>query len=263
MVTIELLKECRLEFEENFQSLISDSPESQARVEDVRAHSMRVAANTALLAQSILQAEEEKYIAEIIALFHDYGRAVLIVQGTESPINIQHNHAALSAKLVQQMEFFSKLPSDVQIIVHKAIESHNKLKLPKLDNEQQALYARLLRDADKLDILEASYRFFKEKNGLQPLMTLDLINQVEVSEKIVKSIMAGKTAAVEDMKSMNDYRLLLLSMAFDLNLKQTFRLLSEKQLIQKIYETLPKRDQIIDAYRAIKLFVENKFVASN
>lgn len=263
MVTIEMLKECRLEFEENFQSLISDSPESQARVEDVRAHSMRVAGNTAILAQAILQTDEEKYIAEIIALFHDYGRAVLIVQGTESPINIQHNHAALSAKLVQQMEFFTKLPNDVQVIVIKAIEGHNKLKLPKLDNEQQSLYARLLRDVDKLDILEASYRFFKEKNGLQPLMTLDLINQVEVSDKIVKSIMAGKTAAVEDMKSMNDYRLLLLSMAFDLNFKQTFRVLSEKQLIQKIYETLPKRDQIIDAYRAIKLFVENKFVASS
>jgi hypothetical protein len=92
-------------------------------------------------------------------------------------------------------------------------------------------------------------------------MTLDLINHVEVSEKIVKSIMAGKTAAVEDMKTMNDYRLLLLSMAFDLNFKYTFRILAEKQFIQKIYETLPKRDQIIDAYRGIKLFVENKFVS--
>lgn len=263
MVTIDLLKECRLEFEEYFQTLISDSPESQARVDDIRNHSMRVVNNTQLLAKSILQTDEEKYIAEIIALFHDYGKAVMIVQGTESPINIQHNHAALSAKLIQQMDFYSKLPADVQIIVHKAIESHNKIKLPKLDNEQQSLYARLLRDADKLDIWEASYRFFKEKNGLQPLMTLDLINQVDVSEKILKSIMAGKTAAVEDMKSMNDYRLLLLSMAFDLNFKYTFRVLSERQFIQKIYETLPKRDQIIDAYRAIKLFVENKFVAAS
>ena len=37
--------------------------------------------------------------------------------------------------------------------------------------------------------------------------------------------------------------------------------MAEKQFIQKIYETLPKRDQIIDAYRGIKLFVENKFVS--
>jgi hypothetical protein len=263
MVTLELLKESQLEFEESFQTLKAHSPESQTRVDEIRAHSIRVAKNIALLAKNLLQTDEDKYIAEITALFHDYGKAVLIVQGTESPINIQHNHAALSAKLIQQMDFFSKLSSDIQLIIHKSIENHNKLKAGKLDNEQQILFAKLLRDADKLDILEASYCFFKEKNGLQPLVTLDLINQIEVSEKIIKSILAGKTAAVEDMKSMNDYRLLLLSMAFDLNFKYTFRILSEKQLIQKIYETLPKRDQIIDAYRTIKLFVENKFVNSN
>jgi len=261
MITVELLKECRLEFEEHFQSLTPDSLESQLRVEDIRTHSLRVANNSAILAQSLLPTEEDWHIAEVIALFHDYGKAFLIIQGTESPMNIQHNHASLSAKLVQQMEFYSKLSTEVQLIVLKAIENHNKLKLPKLDNEQQTLFARLLRDADKLDIFETSYRFFKEKNGIQPLMTMDLLNQVDVSEKIVKSIMAGKTAAVEDMKTMNDYRLLLLSMAFDLNFKYTFRILSEKQYIQKIYETLPKRDQIIDAYRGIKLFVENKFVS--
>jgi len=261
MTTVELLKECRLEFEEYFQSLITDSPENQLRVEDIRTHSLRVAGNSLLLAKVLLQTEEDKHIAEIIALFHDYGKAVMIVQGTESPINIQHNHAALSAKLIQQMDFYPKLTADVQLIILKSIEGHNKLKLPKLDNEQQTLFARLLRDADKLDIFETSYRFFKEKYGFQPLMTMDLINHVEISDKIIKSVLAGKTAAVEDMKTMNDYRLLLLSMAFDLNFKYTFRILSEKQYIQKIYETLPKRDLIIDAYRGIKLFVENKFVS--
>lgn len=261
MTTVELLKECRLEFEEYFQSLITESSDNQQRVEDIRAHSLRVAGNSLLLAKILLQTEEDKHIAEIIALFHDYGKAVMIVQGTESPINIQHNHAALSAKLIQQMGFYPKLSADVQLIILKAIEGHNKLKLPKLDNEQQTLFARLLRDADKLDIFETSYRFFKEKYGTQPLMALDLINHVEISDKIIKSVLAGKTAAVEDMKTMNDYRLLLLSMAFDLNFKYTFRILSEKQYIQKIYETLPKRDLIIDAYRGIKLFVENKFVS--
>ena len=261
MTTVELLKECRLEFEEYFQSLVIGSPDNQQRVEDIRAHSLRVAGNSLLLAKNLLQTEEDKHIAEIIALFHDYGKAVMIVQGTESPINIQHNHAALSAKLIQQMGFYPKLSADVQLIILKSIEGHNKLKLPKLDNEQQTLFARLLRDADKLDIFETSYRFFKEKYGAQPLMTMDLINHVEISDKIIKSVLAGKTAAVEDMKTMNDYRLLLLSMAFDLNFKYTFRILSEKQYIQKIYETLPKRDLIIDAYRGIKLFVENKFVS--
>lgn len=261
MITVELLKECRLGFEEYFQSLIIDSPENQHKIEDIRAHSMRVAANAMLLAKFVLQTEEEKYIAELTALFHDAGKAKMIVQGTESPTNIQRDHAALSAKLVQEMDFYAKLPDDVQAILVKSVENHNKLKLPKFDNEQLTLFARLLRDADKLDILDSSYRYFKEKYGVQPLMSYDLINNTEVSDKIIKTILSGKTAAVEDMKTLNDYKLLLMSMSFDINYKYTYRIMSEKQYIQKIYETLPKRDQIIDMYRSIKLYVENKFVS--
>lgn len=261
MITEELLKECRLEFEASFHSLIIDSPENQPRIEDIRLHSLRVAENSLLLARYMDQSEEDARVAEIIALFHDLGKAAMIVHGTESPVNIQRDHAALSAKLIQQADFYNKLSADDQVNLLKSVGEHNKLKLPKLDNEQSVFFARLLRDADKLDIYDSSYRFFKEKNGIQPIMTFDLVNQIEVSEKIIKSILAGKTAAVEDMKTMNDYKLLLMSMAFDVNFKFTFRIMSEKQHIQKIYETLPKRDHIIDAYRSIKLFVENKFVS--
>jgi putative nucleotidyltransferase with HDIG domain len=261
MITESLLKECRLEFEEFFKSINSDSPDIKARIKDVRTHSLQVVSNSNLLSKMVLQNEEDKGIAEVIALFHDLGRASLIAQGTESPTNIQRNHAALSVKLIQQMNFYTKLSADDQLIILKSIDSHNTYKLAKLDNEQQMLFARLLRDADKLDIYDSSYRYFKEKSGIQPIITFDLISHVDVSEKIIKSIMAGKTALIEDMKTMNDYKLFLISMAFDLNFKYTFRIMSEKQYVQKIYETLPKRDQIIDAYSGIKLFIENKFVS--
>jgi len=261
MITEGLLKECYIEFEEFFQSLVIDLAENHQRVHDVRAHSLRVVSHTNILAKTVLPNEDDVRIATAIALFHDLGRAALIAKGTASPTNIQRDHALLSVQLLQKMDFFAKLPVDTQLIIQKSVENHSKLKLPKLDNEQQTLFARLLRDADKLDIYESSYRFFKEKSGVQPIMTFDLVNTPEVSEKIIKSIMTGKTAAVEDMKTMNDYKLLLISMAFDVNFKSTFRLISEKQYIQKIYETLPKRDQIIDAFRGIKLFVENKFVS--
>lgn len=261
MITEALLKECYIEFGNFFQSLIIDLAENHQRVLDVQEHSIRVVSHSNLLAKSVLQNDDDIRIAGAIALFHDLGRASLIAMGTASPTNIQRDHAALSAQIVQKMDLFSKLPVDTQLIIQKSVENHNKLKLPKLDNEQQTLFARLLRDADKLDIFESSYRFFKEKSGVQPIMTFDLVNSTEVSEKIIKSIMSGKTAAIEDMKTMNDYKLLLISMAFDVNFKSTFRLISEKQYIQKIYETLPKRDQIIDAFRGVKLFVENKFVS--
>jgi hypothetical protein len=260
MSTEKLLKKCRTEFDEFFKSLTTDSPDNQPKLEDIKAHSLRVVSNSLLLANVVLQTEEEKGIATINALFHDIGKASMVSKNLDALI-IQRDHATVSSKIIQQMEFYQDLSADFQVIILKTVENHNKQKLPKLDSEQQTIFAHLLRDADKLDIYDSAYRFFKEKYGIQPVITIDLNKSSDVSEKIIKSILAGKAASVEDMKSMNDYKLLLLSMAFDLNFKYTFRIMSEKQYIQKIYETLPKRDQIIDVYRNIKLFVENKFVS--
>ena len=262
MITEAQLKDCKKEFEEYFKSLTAETHENKTRIDDVRSHSLRVAANTKTLTSKLLQSEEDQALAEVIALFHDLGRAAMISEGTESPTNIHRNHAGYSLTIMAGMSCWTSLTDEAKLTIQKAIDGHNKNKLPKLDSEQQMLYARILRDADKLDIFDSSYRFFKERAGIQPIVTFDLINSAEVSDKILKSIQGGKPALLEDMKTMNDYKLLLMSMVFDLNFKYTFRIMAEKQYIQKIYETLPKRDHIIDAYRGIKLFVENKFVFS-
>ena len=67
MITDLLLKECYLAFEEYFQSLIIDSPENQAQFEDIRAHSLRVVTNSLLLANVLLQTEDEKKIVTMNA----------------------------------------------------------------------------------------------------------------------------------------------------------------------------------------------------
>jgi len=128
MITEGLLKECRNEFEDYFKSLKSDSQDIKARIKDVYSHTLQVVSNSQLLSKMVVPNEEDKYVAEIIALFHDLGRANLIFQGTESPTNIHRDHAAHSVKLIQQMNFYPKLPVEVQLIVLKAIDNHNSPK---------------------------------------------------------------------------------------------------------------------------------------
>ena len=260
MISTELLKKCQIAFEDYFKTLSAESPENKNKFQEIRNHSLQVANNSLLLAGAISMSEEDKRIAVVNALFHDIGKVLLLTKNQETMV-ILRDHATSSAKIIQQLDFFQDLTPDIQSIVIKSVEGHSKLKIPKMDTEQQYLFVRLLRDADKLDIYDLAWRFFKERTGLPPLMAVDLNQSTEISEKIIKSILAGKTANSEDLKSMNDYKLLLISMAFDLNFKYSFRIMSERQYIQKIYETLPKRDQIIDAYRGIKLFVENQFVS--
>ena len=153
MITEEILKACRMAFEEYIKTLAVEYPDNHHKFQDIRAHSLQVVSNSILLANAVLPAEEDKRLAVIIALFHDIGKTSMIAKNLEASV-ILRDHATVSSKIIQQMDFFASLSADIQSVILKSVEGHSKLKLPKLDTEQQTLFARLLRDADKLDIYD-------------------------------------------------------------------------------------------------------------
>jgi hypothetical protein len=51
-----------------------------------------------------------------------------------------------------------------------------------------------------------------------------------------------------------------LSWVYDINFKPTFEYLLKNRFLEKIYNTLPKKDIIIDIYRKVKVFAENKLL---
>ena len=52
-----------------------------------------------------------------------------------------------------------------------------------------------------------------------------------------------------------------LSWVYDLNYRPSFELMMEKRYLEKIYNSMPKNDTVIEIYRKVKVFVENKFIA--
>ncbi len=70
--------------------------------------------------------------------------------------------------------------------------------------------------------------------------------------------MAEKVSSREDVETVNDLKLHQMSWVFDLKYKRSFKVVSEKSYIKAIFETLPKRDLVIDMYRNMKIFMENQ-----
>ena len=262
MITELILIEGRESFEEYYQSVATDDIDIQQHIDEEKEHTMRVVRNIQLLSELMLPSVGERRLAELIALFHNIGRLAQYVRFQTLDDRKSEDHALLSAQVIQELDFFTHLPEDVQQLVVKSIESHNKIKPGKADADPSIIYVHLLRDANKLDLFDKTYLRIKQKS----LMTLklpgiELQDNNEVSAKILKSILSSKVASLEDVKSVVDYKLYILSQVYDIHLRKTFQLISDRQLIQKIYDTLPKRDAIIDAYRYIRLFIENQFVS--
>ena len=223
-------------------------------------HSLRVANISAQLARSMKLDNLDCELAELIGLLHDIGRFVQFTEHQSFDDTKHGDHASLSVSLVAEQPFFKLLSETEQQAVIFSIESHNKISASSKD-KQGMLFSQILRDADKLDIWELCINFLKRDGSFSlPSICYNLPHTPKISETVIKNLSSGKSISKNDLCTTNDFKLMLMGMVFDLNFKQSFHLLNEKQLVKKIYDSLPKRDDVIDIYRQIRLFIENKFV---
>ncbi|MGQ8335263.1 HD domain-containing protein [Sunxiuqinia sp. A32] len=224
-------------------------------------HSKHVAQISRFISEKILLDEEEQQLAELIGLWHDLGRFQQFEKYQTFNDAESENHAELGAVMIQDQEFYKNLSEFSQEVIVKAIRYHNLPALPVKEDKQVLLFSQILRDADKLDIWDICVSNLERDGSFKiPSINYNLPKTGIINEAVLKSIMQQKSVSKKDLKSLEDFKLFLISMVFDLNFKVSFRILSEKQMVKKIYDTLPKKDVVFDAYREIRLFIENKFV---
>ncbi|WP_321286298.1 HD domain-containing protein [uncultured Sunxiuqinia sp.] len=226
-----------------------------------REHSLQVSKISGVVATNLMLEEEDILLAEIIGLLHDVGRFEQFVQYQSFNDEQSENHAQLGVNILREQTFFKNLTEVKKNLITQVILNHNKEGISLKEDKMIVTYSQILRDADKLDIWETCVKNLNRDGSFK----LDAISHGlpaagTVSDNIVKSIKSHKPAKRKDMESVNDYKLAIMSMIFDLNFRVSFQLLNEKQLIKKLYESMSKKDVVIDAYRELRLYIENKFI---
>ena len=224
-------------------------------------HSLKVAQLSAKIATTLLLEEENIALAEIIGLLHDIGRFPQFEKYETFDDLKSENHAEMGIAVLNEQVFFSSFSKEQQQIITGAIGNHNKESISLKDDKLTILFSQILRDADKLDIWETCVsNLLRNGNFRFDSISLNLPSTGTVSETVIRSIKNQKQARKNELQSVNDFKLMVMSMVFDLNFRTSFQLLSEKQLIKKMYDSLPKKDVVIDAYRELRLYIENEFV---
>ncbi len=226
-----------------------------------KAHSQRVADNSLQLAEKLEFTEEQCQLAYFIGLFHDIGRFPQLVEFNTFHDENSVDHAELAVKILTEEAMFSKLDFGSSDLLLKAIANHNKLKLQNGLSEQEAKFAKLIRDADKLDILRVLSDYYSNRNAApNHTLTWDLPKGIVVSPLVAKEVLAGKLVSKKNVASEIDVKIMQLSWVFDLNYKPSFESLFKNRFLEKIYNTLSKNDLVIEIYRKVKVYSENKIL---
>jgi HD superfamily phosphodiesterase len=257
MIDQETFRELKAWFSAYVKSFQSENPEHQRNLDLKKDHTKRVCDEIREIGNSLALNEEELRLAETIALLHDIGRFEQYQRyKTFSDIKSE-DHAALGIKLLYENGVLSGLDPSTRELILSAISNHNRAKLPEGVTEKCLFFTKLLRDADKLDILRVVTDYYQRRNEPHnAALELELPDSSEISDKICADLMAEKSPDVKYVKTLNDFKLLQMGLIYDVNFQRTFQLIQERRYLEIIRDVLPHSEKIRNVYSTLRSYLE-------
>jgi len=250
-------------FDEYCASFSTPVREDQRNFVVKRDHTREVCLNAVRIATDLKLSEHDVLLAEAAGLFHDVGRFPQYQQYRTFDDSISVNHAALGAKVLLEKNVFRGLPKPEQDLIVRSVSLHNVFFLPELLDKRTLLFARLVRDADKLDILRVVLEYFEQDEGSRAeAVALGLPDAPGYSQEVLACLKRGEMARKADLKTLNDFKLLQLAWMYDLNFASSLRVVLERGYIGKLVSMLPNTAEIAEAAGLVRASVDRRLRAS-
>lgn len=222
-------------------------------------HTCRVRENSVQVAGSLGLDPDRTALAEAVALFHDLGRFPQYRDHGTFRDSVSVNHAALSASVLLEEGVLAALPKAQQRLITQAVALHNVLTLPDGLDEEALLFARLIRDADKLDIWRVFIEHYRLPGAQRSeVVVLGLPDAAGYTPAVLEHLRRGRIVRQDMISSQNDFTLLQLSWVYDLNFPGSFRIMDERNYISGLTATLPQDDALRRAVDHVVEYIEHK-----
>ena len=204
-------------------------------------HSIRVMEISNNLARKMNLNEEDTEIATIIGLLHDIARFEQYTQYKTFRDVDSRDHGDWAIEILNK-DIRKYVKTDkYDSLIKLAIKNHNKFEIEPNLNERELLFCKIIRDADKLDILyEATYAFWIGKT--------EQVNNSEINKNAYKSFCDHQLIKRVKGENYDDYNKVITTVAFifDLNFKESFKILKEKDYINIILNKFNYKDSKIE-----------------
>ena len=258
----EILKEMHSWMQNYMKSFYSNDAEVQQGILIKEKHTGYVTANCIELAQNLNFSKHDTEIAEIIGLFHDVGRfRQYSIYKTFNDADSE-DHADLAVKVIEELDFFKKIPAVDYEIVKFAIQQHNKKDIAPCEDERKILFAKVIRDADKLDIYRVLEPFLAQENADKMPNFIKSTSRLvaDVSPDFVEKFVRGEQTDYRKSRTNGDRKIVRLMWIYNVNFVWTMKKIVERGYIDKIVKNLPQDEKIAEGVRRLRDYVE-KFIS--
>ena len=256
----EQLEKLRGWFDNYVANFYGDDEFVNANIDLKEKHSRRTCGEIMYLAEEMDLSDNQKLIAETIALFHDIGRFEQFLRHRTYNDPRSVNHCLLGLEVLREKKTLDGVEKKEREIIEKAIECHGLKELPADLNGDCLLFSKLIRDADKIDVLYVVTKYYKEyiKDPQAFKLEIELPDRPDYSDKVVEKILKGRQIAYDDLRTLNDMKLCQLGWVYDVNFTATLKRIKQRGFLQMLIDLLPQTSDIKQVEEKIFEYVDSR-----
>ena len=213
-------------------------------------HTYRVVEYAKIICEKEKFSSYDKNISLVCALFHDIAR---FEEWTKYGSWNKIDHGDLGYEILKENNLIDLITDDEkeQEIILNVVKYHNKFSLPDSLNEMEMKVLSVVRDADKIDILntQTNDKHFEKNNNIY----WDEQEKTDLSKTIINNILNEELV---DNKLVTNTGILLvkqLTFLFDINYRTSFKIIYNLDIVNKKLNVL--KNLIIDdkKYKLIEM----------
>ena len=228
------------------KSYYNEDDEIQKAMLMKEAHTARVHNIARELAVHLGLSEEDVALAEIMGLLHDVGRFRQFTVYRTFKDHLSEDHASAGLKLMEEHRLLDGLLPWEASLVRFAVLWHNKKAIGPAPDACHLGFAKLLRDADKLDIYHVLEPFLPSEDGSG------------VSPNFIEKFVEGVQCDYTMVGTEDDKKLVRLMWVYDVYFAWTLRRIEERGYIEKLIRCLPKGEKVELGVARLRGYVRNK-----
>lgn len=213
-------------------------------------HSLKTSKISKKLAKSLVLDKNNVELAYVIGLLHDYARFYQWTNFHTFTDRVSIDHGAKAIEFLfknNDIENYYKDETKYDII-KDAIYNHNKYMIDDSIKGINLIHSEIIRDADKIDI----FRVLNEKNYVIKE------DDCKISDDVSKSFYEHTSYPRNDLENKSDDFILKLAMVFDLNTKESYKILNKKKYINKLYKKIKNKEKFKPYFDYVIEYIRKK-----
>lgn len=189
---------------EAFENYISSFDLEASQLQRKKEHTYRVMELCVKIVKSLQLNTYDVFLAELIGLYHDIGRFDQFKEFSKFNDYETYDHASRGVMILHELKILDDLEEKELIL--KAIQNHNRIKLEENLSPREKQFCEIIRDADKLDIINL---VIEGKIKMNPY-------DEKYSDKAVKTILNGECIDLKEYPRKVDQSLVKIGLMNDI-----------------------------------------------